>query len=120
MTVWAALLVIDDGACCTTAEAWEMVAVQMSDDDGCTLSMKTADDERQSGRWRAHMVTIWRNWSMTGTDAQWRTMMCTTDHTFERPRDCLGHLMSASVTAPPNFLRGGVSFFFYTLIHHAT
>ena len=46
MTVWAALLEIDDGACCTTAEAREMVAVRMSDDDGCALSM-TADDEGQ-------------------------------------------------------------------------
>jgi hypothetical protein len=30
----AVLLVIDDGAWCTTAEAWEMVAARMSDDDG--------------------------------------------------------------------------------------
>ena len=51
MTVWAALLVIDDGASCTTAEAREMVAVRMSDDDGCTLSM-TTDDEGQAGRAR--------------------------------------------------------------------
>ena len=67
MTVWAALLVIDDGACCTTAEAREMVAMRMSDDDGCTLSM-TADDEGQGGRWRAHLLTVWRKWSMTVTD----------------------------------------------------
>ena len=62
-----ALLVIDDGACCTTAGAWEMVAARMSDDDRCTLSM-TADDEGQDGRWRAYPVTIWRNWSMMVTD----------------------------------------------------
>jgi hypothetical protein len=67
MTEWAALLVIDDGACCTTAEAREMVAARMSDDDGCTLSM-TADDEGQVGHWRAYLVTIWRNWSMMVTD----------------------------------------------------
>jgi len=67
MTTWAALLVVDDGACCTTAEAREMVAERMSDDDGCTLSM-TADYEGQGERWRAYPVTIWRNWSMTVTD----------------------------------------------------
>jgi hypothetical protein len=67
MTVWAALLIIDDGDCCTTAEARETVAVRMIDDDGCTLSM-TADDEGQGGRWRAYPVTIWRNWSMMVTD----------------------------------------------------
>jgi len=67
MTAWAALLVINDGACCTTAEVPEMVGVRMSDHDGCALSI-TADDKRQGGRWRAHMVTIWRNWSMTVTD----------------------------------------------------
>ena len=67
MTEWAALLVIDDGACCATAEAREMAAVRMSDDDGYTLSM-TADDEGQGGRWRAYPVTIWRNWSMMVTD----------------------------------------------------
>jgi len=67
MTVCSALLVIDDGACYTTAEAREMVAVRMSDDDGCTLSM-TTDDEGQGGRWRAYPVTIWRNWSMMVTD----------------------------------------------------
>jgi len=55
-----ALLVIDNGASCTTAEGREMVAARMSDDDRCTLSM-TADDEGQGGRWRAHLVTIWRN-----------------------------------------------------------
>jgi hypothetical protein len=67
MTVWAALLAIHDGACCTTAEAREMVAMRMRDDDGCTLSM-TADDEGQGGRWRAYPVTIWRNWSMMVPD----------------------------------------------------
>jgi hypothetical protein len=62
-----ALLVIDNGAYCTTAAAREMVAVRMSDDDRCILSM-TVDDKGQGGRWRAYPVTIWRNWSMTGTD----------------------------------------------------
>ena len=63
-----ALLVIDDGACCATAEVRRMAVIaQMSDDDEGTLSM-TADDERQGGRWRARLVTIWRNWSMTVTD----------------------------------------------------
>jgi len=47
-----ALLVIDNGVCCTTAEAREMVTVRMSDDDRCTLSM-TADNEGQGGRWCA-------------------------------------------------------------------
>jgi len=51
----------DDGACCSIAEA------RMSDDGGCTLSM-TAEDERQGGRWRAHLVTISHNWLMTVTD----------------------------------------------------
>ena len=63
----AALLVIDDGACCMTAEARELVVVRMSDDDGCTLSIM-AGDEGQGGRWLAYPVTIWRNWSMTVTD----------------------------------------------------
>ena len=67
MTEWAALLVIDDGACCTTAEAREMVAVRMGDDDECTLSM-TADDTGQCGRWRVHLVTIWRSLLMMVTD----------------------------------------------------
>ena len=62
-----ALLVIDNGASCTTAAKREMVAARMSDDDRCTLSM-TADDERQGGRGHAHPVTIWRNWSMMVTD----------------------------------------------------
>ena len=63
-----ALLAIDSGACCTTAKVRRMaVAAQMSADDGCTLSM-TADDEGQGGRWRAYLVTIWRNWSMMVTD----------------------------------------------------
>ena len=62
-----ALLVIDNGASCTTAEGPEMVAARMSDDDGCTLSM-TDDDEGQGGRWREYPVTIWRNWSMMVTD----------------------------------------------------
>jgi hypothetical protein len=64
----ARLLMIDNGACCSTAEVRRMAAaVRMSDDDRCTLS-STADDERQGGRWRAHLVTIWHNWSMTVTD----------------------------------------------------
>ena len=61
------LLVIDNGASCTTAEGPEMVAARISDDDRCTLSM-TADDEGQGGRWRAYPVTFWRNWSMMVTD----------------------------------------------------
>ena len=36
-------------------------------------------------------------------------MMCTTDHTFANPRDCLDHLMSVNVTARLKVLRGGVS-----------
>ena len=73
MTEWAALLVIDDGACCATAEAREMVAVRMGDDDECTLST-TADVERQRGRWRAHLRIVWRNWSMRSlidVDRRW-------------------------------------------------
>ena len=62
-----ALLVIDNGASCTTAEGREMVVARMSDDDRWTLSM-TADDEGQGGRRRAYPVTIWRNWSMMVTD----------------------------------------------------
>ena len=62
-----ALLVIDNGASCTTAAKREMVAARMSDDDGCTLSI-TANDKRKGGRWRAYLVTIWHNGSMTVTD----------------------------------------------------
>jgi len=47
-------------------------------------------------------------------------MMCTTDHTFAHPRDCLDHLMSVNVTARLKVLRGGVSLLFYPDPFHAT
>ena len=40
-------------------------------------------------------------------------MMCTTNHTFAHPRDCLIHLMSVSVTPRLNFLGVACRFFTY-------
>jgi hypothetical protein len=48
-------------------------------------------------------------------------MVCTADHTFTHPRDCLGHLMSVNITARLKLL--GVacpSFYFPDLLCHLT